>query len=128
MAEPYLERLRQLIGQLELPGARDTTLEPKHFFSGAALYANGKICALFSPTGFALKLPAAMRQTLIEAGKGGDFRFFDEGPVKRDYVALAEVVQRDDEALRELINASVYYIVGVDAAAGSDESRESAGR
>ena len=112
MAEPYLERLTQMIGRLELPGAQDATLEPRHFFSGAALYASGKICALFSPMGFALKLPAATRQALIEAGQGSEFRFFPDGPVKHDYVALAESVEQDDEALRGLIGASVKYVIG----------------
>ncbi|HSG16737.1 MAG TPA: TfoX/Sxy family protein [Anaerolineae bacterium] len=125
MAEPYLERLAQMIGRLELSGAHETTLEPRHFFSGAALYANGKICVLFSPRGFALKLPAATRQALIEAGKGGEFRFFADGPVKRDYVALAESVERDDEAFRELIGASVDYVAG---SAASDAAAGRAGR
>ena len=112
MAEPYLERLKQMIDRLGLPGAHDVTLEPRHFFSGAALYANGRICALFSPTGFALKLPVATRHALIEAGQGEEFRFFLDGPIKRDYVALKEVVQLDAEALRELIYTSVDYVKG----------------
>lgn len=113
MAELYLERLSQIVGRLELLQTSGLTLEPKHFFSGAALYANGKICALFNPTGFALKLPADVRQGLINGSKGTEFRFFSNGPIKREYVALSKSIMRDDEALRELLGASVSYVVGV---------------
>ena len=113
MAEPYLERLSQMVGRLELLQTSGVTLESKHFFSGAALYANGKICALFSPTGFALKLPADVRQGLINRSKGTEFRFFANGPIKREYAALSESILGDDEALRELIGASVSYAAGV---------------
>ncbi len=111
MAEPYLERLSQMVGRLELQQIRGVTLEAKHFFSGAALYANGKICVLLSPTGFAVKLPADRRQSLIREKKGGEFRFFARGPIKREYVTLSESILQDDEALQKLISLSVNYVV-----------------
>ena len=101
-----------MLGRLELLRTPGVTLESKHFFSGAALYANGKICALLSPEGFALKLPADMRRSLIEESKGAEFRFFANGPIKREYVALSESIVRDEEALRELIGTSVNYVLG----------------
>jgi len=111
MAEPYLEPLSQMVSRLELqtPGV---TLESKHFFSGAALYANGKICASLSPAGFALKLPADKRRSLIEEGAGAAFRFFANGPIKREYVMLSESIIQDDEVLQALIGSSVNYVVG----------------
>ena len=112
MAEPYFERLSQIVSRLELPRTPPVTLESKHFFSGAALYANGKICASLSPAGLALKLPPSTRLCLIEAGKGTEFRFFAKGPIKRDYVALSESTVRDEEALQDLIGASVNYVLG----------------
>jgi TfoX/Sxy family transcriptional regulator of competence genes len=113
MAEPYLERLSQMVVRLELPQISGVTLESKHFFTGAALYANGKICATFSPSGFALKVPANVRQILIKESKGTEFRFFTNGPIKREYVALSESIIEDDGALRELIGTSVNFVVGV---------------
>ena len=98
-----LERL----GPLQLEEGK---LEIKHFFSGAALYANGKILASLSPAGFAIKLPANRRQKLIEGGKGREFRFFPKGPIKKGYVALSDLIISDDEALRDLIKLSVIYI------------------
>jgi TfoX/Sxy family transcriptional regulator of competence genes len=89
------------------------TLESKHFFSGAALYANGKICALLSPVGFAIKLPADLRRSLMNESKGAEFRFFANGPIKREYVALAESIIGDEDALQELIGTSVNYVAGL---------------
>ena len=113
MAEPYLERLSQLITRLELPRARGVTLESRHFFSGAALYANGKICASLSPMGLAVKLPADVRRSLIEESKGTEFQFFASGPIKREYVALLESILQDDETLREILNTSINYVASL---------------
>jgi TfoX/Sxy family transcriptional regulator of competence genes len=108
MAEPYLTQLSQMLEPLQIPGV---TLECAHFFSGAALYANGKICASFSPAGFAVKLPEDQRLELIRAGKGENFRFFPKGPIKRDYIALSDPVFEDENELHELVIVSVRYVL-----------------
>ena len=112
MAEPYLERLSQIVDRIGLVSAEGATLETKHFFSGAALYANGRICASLSPAGLAVKLPAGVRQSLIDERKGKEFRFFAKGPIKREYVALSESVVQDEEMLQKLINMSADYAAG----------------
>ena len=118
VAEPYLGRLSLIIGRLELAPSLvaptlGITLEPKHFFSGAALYANEKTCASLSPAGFALKFPAEMRQHLIKEGKGTEFRFFASGPIKREYVNLSESIVQDEAALQELILARIFYVLAL---------------
>lgn len=113
MAEPYLTRLAQIVDQLGPLPAAGATLESRHFFSGAALYANGKICASLSPAGFAVKLPADTGRSLIEQGKGREFRFFASGPVKREYVALSESTVADEESIRELIGLSVDHALSM---------------
>jgi len=112
VAEPYLERLSHIVDQLGPVSAENVTLKTKHFFSGAALYANGKICASLSPAGFAVKLPAELRQSLINERKGREFRFFAKGPIKREYVALSDSIVQDEEMLERLINLSARYAVG----------------
>ena len=107
MAEPYLTRLTQIVDELVPLPVGGAMLESKHFFSGAALYANGKIFASLSPAGFAVKLPVATRRSLIKEGKGAEFRFFAKGPVKREYVALSESTIADEATIRELIALSV---------------------
>lgn len=121
MAEPYLERLSQITARLEPVLTGNLKLETKHFFSGAAVYANGKICASLSPTGFAVKLPAEVRSRLINEGKGQEFRFFPNGPIKREYVALSDSIIQDDEMLREIINMSASYVAGMLGSSANDE-------
>lgn len=112
MAEPYFERLSQIVGRLGLASLENMTFETRHFFSGAALYANGKICASLSPSGFAVKLPADVRQSLIREGNAKEFRFFESGPIKREYVALSDAIVQDEESLRKLIDISARYAIG----------------
>ena len=111
MAEPYLTRLSQIVDKLAQLHTGGKTLESRHFFSGAVLYANGKICASLSPAGFAVKLPPNIRKSLIEQGMGTEFRFFANGPVKREYVVLSESTIANEESMRELIALSVDYVL-----------------
>ena len=41
MAEKYLKELIEVMGKVRF---KDVSLEYKHFFGGAAVYVNGKIC------------------------------------------------------------------------------------
>ena len=61
MAHRYLERLTALMGEATSGRFEDIKLEYKHFFSGAALYANGNICISLTPVGFAIELPEESR-------------------------------------------------------------------
>ncbi len=111
MAEPYLERLRETIEYLDISSGDELALECKHFFSGAALYANGKICATLTPAGFGLKLPGEIRNRLIDAGDGKELRYFDNAPIKKEYVALSQVVMDDPDSLKTLIRQSMEFVV-----------------
>jgi hypothetical protein len=51
--------------QLTSSGFEDVKLERKHFFSGAALYADGRICLSLTSAGFAIKLPEESGNTLM---------------------------------------------------------------
>ena len=65
MAEAYLHVLRSLVdrGRPE-PGSRAVVV-CKHFFSGAAAYANGRIFMTLTPVGLALKLPEESRAAAL---------------------------------------------------------------
>jgi TfoX/Sxy family transcriptional regulator of competence genes len=121
VAKSYLERLSQIVDQLEPFTPDRMTLETKHFFGGAALYANGMICASLSRAGFAVKLQAEVRQDLINEGKASEFRFFPKGPIKREYIALSESIIEDEKTLRKLIETSFSYAA---RAPGSDKAIE----
>lgn len=111
MAEPYLKTLSQKIDGLDLPDSDQILLECKHFFSGAALYANGKIIGSLTPAGFGLKLPADARERLINKGDASELRYFDKAPVKRKYVALSDSVVDDPHTLKELLALSIRYVL-----------------
>ena len=110
MAEPFLAALSEKITALDLPTADEVLLESKHFFNGAALYANGRICASLTPAGFGLKLPAKVRDRLIKEGEGCELRYFEKAPIKKEYVALSESVADDPQALRSLLELSIGYV------------------
>jgi len=109
MAEPYLTTLSEKIAELEISAPEGIVLECKHFFSGAALYANGKICASLTPAGFGLKLPAEVRERLIADGEGSELRYFEKAPVKKEYVVLSEAAVDDPKRLKALLELSIGY-------------------
>jgi hypothetical protein len=67
MAREYLDQLSALLKLATSRRFKDVKLECKHFFSGAAVYADGKICMSLASVGFALKLPEESRNSLVLA-------------------------------------------------------------
>ena len=112
MAEPYLEQLSHIADRLGTILYEKVTLETKHFFSGATLCANGRTCAILGPAGLAVKLPPQPKQSLIKEGKGREFRFFNKGPVKREYVLLSEAIVQDEESLAQILDGSATVVAG----------------
>ena len=85
MARIYLEKLSNLVSDLKIEEEIDAHIETKHFFSGAALYVNGIICASWSPVGLAFKLPKHEITELINSGRAKPLRYFPKGNVKKGY-------------------------------------------
>jgi hypothetical protein len=85
-------------------------LEVKHFFSGAAVYVNGKICMSFTPAGLALKLPENQRIKLIRDKKAKLLQYFPKGPIKKDYAVLTEPLIEDLEILSYWMNLCIDYV------------------
>ena len=112
MAEPYLGLLTALVDELGLGDAGRLSLECRHFFGGAALYSDGRICASLTPVGLAVKLPLASRQAMLADGRGRPLRYFDKGKVKREYVVLSKAVAADLFEVRDLLETSFRYVRG----------------
>ena len=85
MARVYLDKLTRLIADLKIQNEVKAQLEPRHFFNGAALYADNSICASWSPAGLAFKLPESQVTQLIASGNARPLKYFDKGPVKKNY-------------------------------------------
>lgn len=110
MAQPYLDRLAAKLGEARPSKPRNVLVECKHFFSGAALYADGKIFASLTPAGFAIKLPEHTRAALIRARRGRPLRYFTGGPIKKEYVVLSRATAADHHAVRELLRVSMRHV------------------
>lgn len=85
MAREYFEKLSQLISELNIQKEINAKLETRHFFSGAALYANNTICVSWSPGGLAFKLPEPDVKKLLSSGEAVPLKYFEKGHIKQDY-------------------------------------------
>ncbi len=112
MAEPYLHRLSDLVGNLGLGERTPLSLESRHFFGGAALYIDGRICASLTPVGLALKLPQRIREAMFREGRGTELRYFEGGKVKKEYVVLSEAVVANTAEVREVFDSCFLYVLG----------------
>ena len=108
MAEAELRTLRSLLERLAASLDHKDTIECKHFFSGAAAYANGRIFMMLTTVGLALKLPKDSRELLIGEG-AKPLRYFPKGPLKKDYVVLPKALADDEETLASLVGESIRF-------------------
>ncbi len=109
MAREYLSRLVELIRPATSGRFGNVKLECKHFFSGAAVYANGKVCISLTPVGFAIKLPGESRNALLKQKGAEHLRYFPKGPIKKEYVILPKAMLKDKRALRHWVRASIAF-------------------
>ncbi len=84
------------------------SFEYKHFFSGAALFANGKICMTLTPVGLAMKLPEQYRESLVKEG-AKKLRYFPGAPVKKEYAVLPRKLIDDQSTLNNIIEVCVNF-------------------
>jgi len=112
MAKKYLEHLSAIVHRLAPRTLRGTKLECKHFFSGAALYVDGRICASLTPVGFAVKLPEGLRAELLRTRRARPLRYFVGGPIKKEYVALSRAIVASPVHLRRWLAASIRHVAG----------------
>jgi TfoX/Sxy family transcriptional regulator of competence genes len=76
------------VSELDLAKVTSATLEVKHFFSGAALYANGTLCVSWSPAGLAFRLSNTEVARLIASGTAKPLKYFEKGYIKKGYAAF----------------------------------------
>ncbi len=108
MVESYRQTLQSMLTRLAL-NSPDVAITCKHFFGGAAGYADGRIFISLTPAGLALKLPEVERARLIDQG-ATPLRYFADGPIKKDYVVVPDELAGDDGALAPWIVASIRFV------------------
>lgn len=104
MAQPYLSELQEVLADINVG---DTELVCKHFFSGAAAYANGKIVASLSPKGLAFKLSERRCDSVLSEGIAKPLQYFERSPVKRGYVLFPDKEQLSKSELEEFFRECV---------------------
>ena len=111
MAKEYLKQLTALMRQATSGRFKDVKLECKHFFSGAAVYANGMICISLTPVGFAIKLPEESQNILMNEKGAKHLRYFPKAPIKKDYVVLPKAMLKDMKTIRHWVKVSIEYVL-----------------
>ena len=113
MTKEYVEGLSELIKCTTKKRFKKVKLEVKHFFSGAAIYANKKICITLTPVGLAIKLPEEVRNTLIKQKGAKRLRYFSKGHIKKEYIVLPKVMLNEVTFLRLLVKTSIEYMLNL---------------
>ncbi len=109
MAQPYLDELTQLVHNID-SGSFD--LACKHFFSGAALYVDGQICASLTPKGLAFKLPESRCAELFADNTAVPMQYFDNSPVKRGYILIPHIGVLSNRDIRNYFNECIANVTG----------------
>jgi len=110
MAKEYFAKLSNLLDDLKLAEDVSAPLEIKHFFSGAALYHNGVMCASWSPVGLAFKLSEQEVSYLIANGQAKPLKYFPKGHVKKGYALF------DDPESTKTSDWKKYFLMAVEQA------------
>ena len=111
MTKEHLDKLSDLINKIYPTKPKNVELIVKHFFSGAAVYANGKICMTLTPVGFAIKLPEEYCIKLLKEKGVKPLCYFPKAPIKKGYVVLPESKLRDLVKLKRLAKISINYVI-----------------
>lgn len=104
MAHPYLGQLIEIVRAVDLG---DSDIICKHFFSGAALYADGKIIAFLSPMGLAFKLSNARCDELLSKGIAVPMCYSKKSPAKQGYVLFEDVGQLSTDNIRSYLQEGI---------------------
>ncbi|MCH7859505.1 MAG: TfoX/Sxy family protein [Candidatus Marinimicrobia bacterium] len=111
MAKQYLEKLSAFIEKATADYPGNISLECKHFFSGAALYVEQRICLSLTPVGLAVKLPEETKDKLLKNKQAVPLRYFPKGPIKKDYVLFPGGVENSGKTLHKYVQQSIKYVL-----------------
>ena len=113
MAHEYLLQLSDFIDRFGKERYDNISLECKHFFSGAALYANNRICVTLTPVGLAVKLPQQSRERLLAGNKAIALKYFPNGPVKSEYALFPNGIKTGHKLLGRYMREGIDYVLSL---------------
>ena len=114
MAGDHGARLNVLLASTIAALPSGVTVEIKHFFSGAAAYANQRICITLTSVGLAMKLPDDGRARLMAEG-AKPLRYFPKAPIKKQYAVLPDTVAEDPDRIRFWARQSIDHVLTLPA-------------
>ncbi len=113
MAKEYLQQLVKFIDRVRNGRYDNIELECKHFFSGAALYANNRICITLTPVGLGVKLPPRSREQLLANEKAITLKYFSKAPVKKDYVLFPDGLETGHKLIDQYVREGIDYVLSL---------------
>ena len=113
MAKEYLDKLSTFIEKATSDYSETMNLECKHFFSGAALYADERICISLTPVGLAMKLSGETQERLLKNKKAIPLRYFPKGPIKKEYVLFPRGVAGGGRTIQKYAKESIEYVLTI---------------
>jgi TfoX/Sxy family transcriptional regulator of competence genes len=114
MAKEFVEKLGVLLAPTLAALPAGVTVEIRHFFSGAAAYADNRISISLTPAGLAMKLAEDGRAKLLAEG-AEPLRYFPKATIKKQYVILPEAMCGDAEQFRFWARQSIDYVLTLPA-------------
>lgn len=113
MVKEYLDKLTAFVEIAAAKWPQNTDLECKHFFSGAALYVDKRICTTLTPGGLAIKLPQQTRERLFQNKLAKPLRYFSNGPVKKEYALFSAGVEVSKDRLIGYAIEGINYVLSL---------------
>ncbi len=114
LVEDYFCQLPELLDRVGPACPSGVTIAVRHFFGGAAAYADKRIFMSLTKAGLALKLPPEDRLRLFRSGDGRKLRYFPNAPVKKQYALVSNDIVNDSSKIKSLIEKSIVFALSGD--------------
>jgi len=111
MAKEHLKKLSAFIEKATADWSENIKLECKYFFSGAALFAEERICISLTPVGLAIKLPEDTKDNLLINKKAIPLIYFPKAPVKKGYVLFPGGIAKGSKTMHRYVKESIEYVL-----------------
>ena len=109
LVKDYFSQLSELLDRIAPACPSGVTIAIKHFFGGAAAYADKRIFMSLTNVRLALKLPHEDRLHLFRSGDARELRFFTNAQVKKQYALISKDIVNDHAATKSLIEKSIAF-------------------
>ncbi|MBN1313172.1 MAG: TfoX/Sxy family protein [Anaerolineae bacterium] len=103
--QEFQSLLRQAVG--ELPP--DIDLEFRKMFGGTAAYVRGRVFAIRSTPGLALKLEETDQKALLHEPGAAYLQHDPDRPVSKQYIVVPPHIRENQKMLKEWVKRSVDY-------------------